>query len=78
MFGVGRPACHDSSLHFCVLVLFLEDTCGLPQINLAFNVFFISALFKLIGVLSFFVFSLSMCRSDPFAYFHRIVHITSI
>ena len=38
MFGVCRPACHDSSLYRIVLVLFMEAVV-LSQVFVAFNIF---------------------------------------
>ena len=37
VFGVCRPACHDSSLYLFVLVLFLEAV-ALSQVYVAFNI----------------------------------------
>ena len=50
VFGVCRPACHDSSLYIFVLVLFLEAVV-LSQVHVAWNIS-ISTLFTFIGVLS--------------------------
>ena len=50
VFGVCRPACHESSLYLFVLVLFLEAVV-LSQVHVALD-FSISTLFKFIGVLS--------------------------
>ena len=50
VFGVCRPACHDSSLYLFVLVLFLEAV-ALSQVYVAFNIS-IGTLLTFIGVLS--------------------------
>ena len=50
VFGVCRPACHDSSLYLFVLVLFLEVVV-LSQVPDPWT-FSISTLFTFIGVLS--------------------------
>ena len=39
VFGVCRPACHDSSLYLFVLVLFLE-TVVLSQVHVTLNIFY--------------------------------------
>ena len=39
VFGVCRPACHDSSLYIFVMVLFLEAV-ALPQVYVAVNIFY--------------------------------------
>ena len=39
VFGVCRPACHDSSLYLFVLVLFLEDVV-LSQVHVALYIFY--------------------------------------
>ena len=39
VFGVCRPACHDSSLYLFVLVLFL-DTVVLSQVHVTLNIFY--------------------------------------
>ena len=39
VFGVCRPACHDSSLYLFVLVLFLEAVV-LSQVHLALDIFY--------------------------------------
>ena len=39
VFGVCRPACHDSSLYLFVLVLFLE-TVVLSQVHVALDIFY--------------------------------------
>ena len=39
VFGVGRPACHDSSLYLFVLVLFLEAVV-LSQLHVAWDIFY--------------------------------------
>ena len=39
VFGVCRPACHDSSLYLFVLVLFLEAVV-LSQVHVALNIFY--------------------------------------
>ena len=49
VFGVCRPACHDSSLYLFVLVIFLEAVV-LFQVHIALNIS-ISTLFNFIGVL---------------------------
>ena len=50
VFGVCRPACHDSALYLFVLVIFLEAVV-LSQVHVALD-FSISTLFTFIGVLS--------------------------
>ena len=41
VFGVCRPACHDSSLYLFVLVLFLEDVVhALSQVHVALDMFY--------------------------------------
>ena len=39
VFGVCRPACHDSSLYLFVLVLFLEAVV-LSQVHVAWDIFY--------------------------------------
>ena len=39
VFGVCRPACHDSSLYLFVLVLFLEAVV-FAQVHIALNIFY--------------------------------------
>ena len=39
VFGVCRPACHDSSLYLFVLVLFLDDVV-LSQVQVALYIFY--------------------------------------
>ena len=39
VFGVCRPACHDSSLYLFVLVLFLEALV-LSQVHVALDIFY--------------------------------------
>ena len=39
VFGVCRPACHDSSLYLFVLVLFLEAEV-LSQVHVALDIFY--------------------------------------
>ena len=76
VFGVCRPACHDSSLYLFVLVLFL-DAVVLSQVHVAWDIFLsTSTLFTFIGVLSTtitFVFAMFI-----FAYFHRIFLAASV
>ena len=50
VFGVCRPACHDSALYLFVLFIFLEAVV-LSQVHVALD-FSISTLFTFIGVLS--------------------------
>ena len=50
VFGVCRPACHDSSLYLFVLVIFLEAVV-LSQVHVAWDIS-ISTLFTFIGVSS--------------------------
>ena len=50
VFGVCRPACHDSSLYLFVLVLFVEAV-ALFQVYVAFNIFY-QPLLTFIGVLA--------------------------
>ena len=40
VFGVCRPACHDSSLYLFVLVLFLEAVV-LSQVHVAWDIFYL-------------------------------------
>ena len=52
VFGVCRPACHDSSLYLFVLVLFLEAVV-LSQVHVALDIFYQQiTLYTFIGVLS--------------------------
>ena len=64
MFGV----CHDSSLY--PFVLFFNDAVVLPQVYvyIAFNIFYMSTLFTVIGELSIHQMPLSLrcSSSDPF------------
>ena len=50
VFGVCRPACHDSSLYLFVLVLFLEAVV-LSQVDVALDIFY-QYIDTFIGVLS--------------------------
>ena len=66
VFGVCRPACHESLLYLFVLVLFLEAVV-LSQVHVAWDIY-ISTLFTFIGVLSYlsttitFVFAMFILR----------------
>ena len=78
VFGVCRPACHDSSLYLFVLVLFLEAV-ELSQVHVAWDIvgddifgFFcflvcfamLNALCWIISVMFLFILSMSSCSSS--------------
>ena len=70
VFGVCRPACHDSSLYLFVLVLFLEAVV-LSQAHVALDIFYqyiVHANLVLSTTITF----------VPFAYIHRIVLVAYV
>ena len=59
VFGVCRPACHDSSLYLFVLVLFLEAVV-LSQVHVAWDIFYQHIVHVYRGV----VYSHHLCLCD--------------
>ena len=59
VFGVCRPACHDSSLHLVVLVLFLEAVV-LSQVHVAWDIFYQDIVHVYKGV----VYNHNLCLCD--------------
>ena len=59
VFGVCRPACHDSSLYFFVLVLFLEAVV-LSQEHVALDIFYQHIVHVYWGV----IYNHHLCRCD--------------
>ena len=59
VFGVCRPACHDSSLYLFVLVLFLEAVV-LSQVHVAWDIFYQ----HIVHVYGGFVYNHHLCLCD--------------
>ena len=59
VFGVCRPACHDSSLYLFVLVLFLEAVV-LSQVHVAWDIFYQ----HIVHVYRFVVYNHHLCLCD--------------
>ena len=68
VFGVCRPACHDSSLYLFVLVLFLEAVV-LSQVHVAWDIFYQHIVHVYRGV----VYNHHLCLCDVHLKTHRLL-----